>query len=758
MKKTLLFASAACMAPAAAHATTTQAVPQPAGQAEPAEPDQSEAQPAGSSQLGDIVVTAQRRKQNLQDVPISISAFDGAALTNAGVQDARDLARLVPNLSFQSPFAVSGASLFIRGVGVGDMNANTTGAVGIYIDDVFIGANSGKLMNTFDVEGVEVLKGPQGTLYGRNTTGGAVRFSSRKPTNTWQFDGNALYGRFNEVRLESGVGGPIVADTLKFRVSGLYQRRDGYTYNRVTGHKLNDLDLWSARAILDWTPSDRLLVRVSVHNGENYGGARQFQHVGQGVTLDGRPNFSPAGVPLDGFGYADTDGDIDAGDYNVEGQERLSMFGASLNAQWDLGGATLTAISAYEQVNHHTLEDTDASPNDMITARYVDRPRQFSQEVRLGSDGHSKLTWVVGGFYFHDKLRTDSSYDLLRGARDPGDPAASFDPAGVGLLRFPYTQTTESWAAFGQADYAVTDRLTGTVGLRYSQDHIRFDYRAFYDEPQPIGRFDVLTSNTAKSFDDVSYRVALNYKIARSMLYVSASKGYNSGGFAGGASTDAVQLTPFRSEKLYAYETGLKTELFDRHVRLNTAAYLYNYKDLQVFVFDTSGVLPVQRKLNAGEARIYGVEADVIAEPLNGLTLNFGGSLMHSEYRKFIAIAAADYAGNRLVNAPTLAMTGGASYEFPISSGSIATKIDGTYQSRVYITPDNIPTYSVPAYALLNARVSWFSPDRKLEVAAFGRNITNKRYVNFRAPAATQDQLNYNDPGTFGIQLTAHLK
>ncbi len=710
--------------------------------------------------LGDIVVTAQRRAQNLQDVPISITAVSGDEMVAAGIQDPRDLGRLIPNFSAQSAFSVASTSLFIRGVGIGDFNANSTGAVGVYVDDVFLGANSGKLFNVFDGDGVEVLKGPQGTLYGRNTTAGAVRFSSRKPTDTLEADVSALYGRFNEVRLEGGIGGPIIDDLLKVRVSGLYQRRDGFTFNRYTGHYVNNVNLWATRVIADLTPSNDLLIRFSAHTGRNTGGARQFQHVGQGITLDGKPNFSPTGVPLDGFGYADTDNDIDAGSYNIEGRELLDVFGASMNVQYHLGGVSLTSITAYEQVNHATLEDTDASPNNMITADYRDRPRQLTQEIRLASDAGGRLTWVVGGYYFNDTLKVDSAYDILRGLRDSADPLASFDPvSGVGLLRFRYTQYTRSLAAFGQADYRLTDRVTATLGLRYSSDDIRLKFSSFYDEPEPVGHFPVLTDDQSQTFPDLSYRAALNYKVGRTLVYASASKGYNSGGFAGGASTDADQLKPFRSERLYSYEAGLKTDLFDRHVRFNTAAFLYDYKDLQVFVFDVSGPIPVQRKLNAGSARIYGVEAEVTAQPITGLTFNVAASAMHTEYVQFTALVSASYTGNHLINAPAISAAGGVTYETSVrNAGLLRARIDGSYQSRTYLSPDNISSYQVAPYALLNARISCLTPDKSYEFALFGRNITQKRFLTYRSPAVTQDQLNYNDPGTYGVQVVAHLR
>lgn len=701
--------------------------------------------------LGEIVVTAQRRSQNIQDVPISIAAISGEALTEVGIRDPRDLAILVPGLSSQAGTSATTTSLFLRGVGIGDFNSNTTGAVGVYVDDVFLGANAGKLFNVFDSDGIEVLKGPQGTLYGRNTTAGAIRFSSRKPTDEFSANAAVSYGRFNEVQVEGGVGGPIIGDVLKARVAGTYLRRDGWLLNRVTGNKLNDLDMWAGRAIVDFTPNEDILIRAIVHGGQNRGGARQFQHRGQGVDFAGNPNFAD-GVPLDGLGYADTDGDLNAGDYDIEGQERVNVFGASLTASIDFSGVTLTSISAYEQVRRSTVEDTDASPNNVLTATYIDRPQQYSQEVRLQSRDGGAVNWIVGGYYFRDKLVTKSAFDILRVFRDPDDLLGTLDPVNsIGNFAYPYTQKTESWAAFAQADVKLSDRLTLTGGLRYSADSIDFDFHSFFDDVIVVP---VLDFTGSKTFKDLSWRAALSFQATDDLLvYASSSKGYNSGGFAGGSSSDPAQLQPFGSEKLYAYEAGFKSDLLGRTLRFNAAAFYYDYRDLQVFVFDTSGVIPVQRKLNAGNAELYGLEIELQAQPSRHFNAFVNASLLHARYKDFTALAADDYAGNKLVNAPEYAISAGFTLTQPLPGDSaLKLRVDGSLQSETFLTPDNVQANRVKPYGIANARLSWVAADEKLEIALWAKNITGTRYVTYVSPVVTMDQLNYNDPATYGVQ------
>jgi iron complex outermembrane receptor protein len=712
---------------------------------------QEAADSAEQGGLNVIVVTAQRREQDIQDVPISVTAISGDDLTEIGIRDPRDLTLVVPSLSIQAGTSSTTTSLFLRGVGIGDFNSNTTGAVGVYVDDVFLGANAGKLFNVFDSEGIEVLKGPQGTLYGRNTTAGAIRFSSRKPTDEFSANAAISYGRFNEVQAEAGVGGPIIGEVLKARVSGTYLRRDGWMLNRVTGNKLNALDMWAGRAIVDFTPNPDVLVRAIVHGGQNRGDARQFQHRGSGVDLFGNP-IVVDGVPLDGLGYADTDGDIDAGDFDIEGKERVDVFGASLTGKVDFGRVTLTSISAYEQVRRNTLEDTDASPNDVLTATYIDRPEQYSQELRLQSNDSGPINWIVGGYYFHDKLVTNSSFDILRVLRDPDDLPGTLDPVNsIGNYAYPYTQETESWAAFAQADVELTDRLTLTGGLRYSVDSIDFDYRGFFDDVVVVP---VLEFSGSETFRDLSWRAALSFKASDDvMLYASSSKGYNSGGFAGGSSSDPAQLQPFDSETLYAYEAGVKTDLLGRTLRFNAAAFYYDYRDLQVFVFDTSGVLPVQRKLNAGNAEIYGLEVELQAQPSRYFNAFVNASFLHAKYKDFIALAAEDYAGNDLVNAPDFSLSAGFSVTQPLPGGSsLQLRADGNFQSETFLTPDNVRANRVEPYGTANVRFSWLSADEKIELALWGKNVTGTRYITYISPVLTMDQINYNDPSTYGVQ------
>jgi len=692
----------------------------------------------------EVVVTAQRREEGLQSVPVAVAAFTPAALQNAGARDVRDLQILVPNLQFRSGNTQGSTSIFLRGVGINDFNASTTGAVGVYVDDVFVGINAAKTFNLFDTEAVEVLKGPQGTLYGRNTTGGAIKFTPRGPTEDLSADARASYGRFDEVRLEGGVGGPLVGDRLKARIAGFYLNRDGYVSNRLTGRRNNALDLWGARLTVDWTPTDDWLIRFSVNGGESRSDASQYKFRGQ--IPDG------AGGWTDLLGYHDAAPNPDEGAYDVEGREKITVRGGALRIEKTFDWGVFTSITAGQRVERDLTEDADASPNAVLKGLFRVDGEQLTQEFRLQSGDAQPLTWSLGAFYFRTRLSTDSAYDIFRVLRDPATPGGGFDPGNlIGFLRYPYEYDTESVSVFGQADYAFSDRLKATLGLRYTRDKVDFDYRTFFDEPGFT--LPILAYRDSRRFDDLSYRLALSYRFNDDvMAYASASRGFNGGGFPGAQTTDAAALEPYRSETLTAYEVGVKAELFDRRVRFNNAAYLYKYDDLQVFVLDNRNLIPVARKTNGGDATIYGLETDLTAKLTPELDLVLAAALTHSEYDVFLD-GGRSYAGNQLVNAPKFAASAALDFARDLGGGTLKAHLDAAYQSDVFYTPANSPAFGQRGYTLVNARLGWSWADR-WSVALWARNIFDKRYLVDATPGIGADLLHYAEPRTYGVELS----
>lgn len=726
-------------------------------------------------QIEEVTVTASRRSESMQQVPIAVTALTGTALQERRVQTVMDVAYQVPNLQIKTGAGAVNPTIFIRGIGFNDFNANATGAVGVYVDDVYMGSPAGQLFQFFDLERVEVLRGPQGTLYGRNTTGGAINVYGRRPGEVWEGQASLTYGRFNEVALEAGVGGPIVEDKLGIRLAAVMNNRDGTTLNRLTGEMINDVDNWAARAIIVYTPTADLDVTLNVNGGQNRADARHFQQRGmlpvaaEYADASGlcAPAYFGTAYCTDAFGYADTDGDPFAGDYNLDGGEPVDVFGVSGTVKWDMSSVSLTSITAYNETDRATLEDTDSGPTSLAHGSYAANYWQVSQEVRLASQTGSRLNWIVGGYYYRDKVESDSYFDLLREIRplfmSDENPTGLSPDDFVLLARYQYEQKVRTAAVFGQFDYDATDALVLHLGLRYTDEKRSIDYQTTLDESVLDGlAFSVPTDPRfpyvkTTSFSDLSGSIGADYRITDSaMLYAKVSKGVKSGGFAGGLAFQIEEVEPFDDEKLIAYEVGLKSDLFDRRARLNMAAFYYDYSDLQVFTLVNRGGVPVQALTNASDARVYGMEAELQAKPLQGLDVSLGLGLLSSKYRNFVTDAGQDYSDNRLPAAPRLTFNGAATYEQPVGDmGSIIFGTDFSYQSKIYLETSNLERLSQEGYWLVNGRIGFRNENDTWELSLWAKNLFGKRYLIdvFDVSDFGFDQLNYADPGTYGVTL-----
>ncbi|WP_417321040.1 TonB-dependent receptor [Emcibacter sp.] len=730
----------------------------------------------GAFLIEEITVTASRRSESLQDVPIAVTAFTGDTLAEQRVQTVMDMAHQVPGLQIKTGAGSVNPTIFIRGIGFNDFNANSTGAVAVYVDEVYLGSPAGQLFQFFDLERVEVLRGPQGTLYGRNTTGGAINVYSRRPGDAWEGQASLTYGRFNEVGLEAGIGGPVVEDRLGIRIAGVFNQRDGITLNRLTGEKVNDVDNWAARAIVEFTPTEDLEILLNINGGQSRADAKHFQHRGmlpvsaEFADASGlcAPAYFNSANCTDIFGYSDTDGDLYAGDYSLDGKEPVDVFGVSGTVKWDLGAVELTSISAYVDTARETLEDTDSGPASLAEGLYQADYWQFSQEIRLASSGGEDLDWMVGGYYYKDNIESDSYFDLLRDLRplfmEPANPTGLSPENFVFLARYGYEQEVRTAAIFGQFDYRATDKITLHLGLRYTDEERSINYSTSFDESVLDGLDLAIPSDprfpyiNTTSFDDLSGSIGVDYQVNDDVLtYAKVSKGVKSGGFSGGLAFQIEEVEPFDDEELIAYEVGIKSDLFDRRMRLNMAAFYYDYSNLQVFTLVNRGGVPVQVLTNASDARVYGMEAELQARPLEGFDLSLGLSLLNSEYRDFMTQGGEDYSGNRLPAAPEASFNGAASYEMPLEGmGSLLIGADFSYQSKIYLETSNAERLSQDGYWLVNGRVGFRSEDEAWELTLWARNIFGKRYLIdvFDVTDFGFDQMNYADPGTYGLTLS----
>ncbi|WP_332764348.1 TonB-dependent receptor [Phenylobacterium sp.] len=710
--------------------------------------------------VDEVVVTAQKRSENLQDVPVSVTAFSGQSLTDRGVTNVIGLNNLAPGLRVSSGDAAANPKIFIRGVGLSDFNPNSSSGVGIYVDGVYVSSPLAQMAGFFDIGQIEILRGPQGTLYGRNTNGGAVNVTTRRPTQAFTAEAAAEYATYDAVNLTGAVGGGVIPGVLAVRAAGQLVDDGGYAYNRVTGNDLNETRYWALRLSALYTPTETIEALFQVNRFANRGDATQPQHralfpLTPGATgSDGfcTPAFYGTAQCSDAFGYVDTDGEDRALDANSEGKDKIDLFGASAHITWELGPVSLVSVTAWSWAHRNAFENTDANPYQMLEINYLARQRQFTQELRMQSnDPDARLKWVLGAYYMDETVKDASTQDVLRDLR-PFFPDGFSLADSVAAFSYPYTQSTKSYAAFGQADYQVTDRLTATVGLRYSADDKSFDYRSQAEG----GLIVLLTSQQDKTFSAWSGRLGLRYEVSDDVgVYATYNRGFKSGGFFGGLATTPEELIPYDNETLDAFEIGLKSELLERRLRLNLSAFYYDYQDQQVFAQALRNGLTVLVLDNAANSEVYGAEIEATAKITRNLSIDAGLALLDATYGEYVS-QGDDFSGNRLPQSPKLTFNMAANYSHPLpAGGELLGTVDAAYSSKVYFDNSNADRLSQDGVWVVGAQAGWRSTDGRIEAGVFARNLFDETYVVSisNIDSLGEDLLSLNRPRSLGAFL-----
>lgn len=726
---------------------------------------QTETEPqedASARRLESIVVTAQKRAEDVQDVPIAITALSSSTLEKQRVTDVTSLDNLVPGLRIAAADAAANPKIFIRGAGLNDFNPTSSSGVGLYADGVYIGSPLAQFSTFYDLDRVEVLRGPQGTLYGRNTTGGAINVISKRPTFSPEGYASIEAGNFGSVELNAAYGGPIVGDKLAFRVAGQYAEDDGFSTNAVTGNKVNNAERYAVRGSLLYTPDDLTDILLTVNTFSNRGGAVQpksrqlFPVDPSAVGPDGvcAPAFFRSGLCTDALGFADTNADPYTITADVEGKDKVDLWSAALTIDREIGDLTLTSITAYQDVERSAHENTDSSPLQMLEAFYNNTQEQFSQELRLASDGE-RLKWVVGGYYMKDTTTSDSAYDILRILRPlfitPENPTGVSPENSVIYLGYPYTQKTDSYAVFGQADYELAPGLILTAGLRWSADEKSMDYSTLAEGVLPVFSY-----RADKTFSDWSGKIGLKYDLTDTTnIYASYSRGYKSGGFFGGNADSPEQIAPYENETVNAYEIGSKSDLWDNRLRMNLSGFYYDYQDIQAYSTVERNGLTVQVLDNAAGAEMYGAEAEFTVMPIENLDLSLGLAWLHAKYGDYNSLGD-DYSGNQMPQAPEYSLTSRAAYAIHTKTGVVITpSVDVSYRSKVYFDSTMRERLSDPELWLVGAELSVMSPDGSIEAGLWGRNLTDEAYLTSANPIDSLgvDLLTYSRPRSAGLFL-----
>ncbi len=711
------------------------------------------APPPDADAVQTVVVTAQRRDENIQSVPITIQAFTGKDVRDLGVKTTSDLGALTPNVDIALPGGAGNQPIItIRGIGLNDASTNNSGPNGVYLDEVYQSSPTAQTFQTFDLDRVEILKGPQGTLYGRNASGGALNLVTTKPTDYYTGDLHAEYGSYNTYQLEGGVGGPI-APGLNGRVAAVVNESDGYFKNLQTGGHENGANNFALRGALQWKPVDDLTVLFNVHGGRVDNRPNEYRHIGTNDPKTGdlcTVSQANGGGCVDLFGY---------GAFNRREHLTVNSAGAYLRADYKLGDVTLTSISAFEHNDKFHPEETDASADQLLELDGHARSDTATQEFRAAQTTE-RYNWQAGFYFLHEDLKQNQPGQILEGGDAVFGARGALD--GVAFQSFNQNdQITDAYAVYGQGAYKLTPKLSLTLGGRVTREDKSFHYDGARALQQGGSgnfgpRMSLAVVDKALEDDNFSFRVAADYRFTDRVLgYASVTTGFKSGGFNGGflSSTDPAvisrQLDPVRPETVTSYEVGVKSELFSRRLVFN-AAYFYNdYSDEQVFELASPppgsvGGLPVSVLGNAESAHTQGIDLQVQARPVRELTLGFNLGVLEAKLDRLISDVSStsqDFSGNDLPLAPHLSLAAFVDYKRPLFGGVVDVQANANYRSRQFFDVANDPFLVQEGYWLANLRVAYKRDGAPWEVAVFARNLAGKQYYI--------DKFNLVDP--FGL-------
>lgn len=710
--------------------------------------------------MEEITVTAQKREQGAQKVGISITAISGEQMRALGYSNAQEVTAMAAGVSTLQPNGEANYAIGVRGVGNNDFTTNVESPVAIYVDEVYISQMSGAGFLLFDVGRVELLRGPQGTLFGRNATGGLVHYVTVKPSDTFNGYGSVTYGRFNNLKVQGAVGVPL-SDKVAIRVSAATNQGEGYVLNRLQPQsKLNNANESAGRLQLSFKPTEDLDILLNARVGQQDIRTGFFEYesaiLPTGAATPGVPN-------PDLGGYVDTDGNVYAGDYDTPGHNHLKTNGFTGTLKWKSDFATLTSITDYQTTKRDYIEDSDASPVDYFQFFLTTDAKQFSQELRLNGETE-KLKWVTGFYYMDLKVRdsngaiTRGLFNSLAGVGFFGDEAIGLtvDDLGFNGIRNPYSTDTKTWSLFGQMEYSVTDQIALIGGFRWIDEKKSHAYRDilfwFPDtstsgmDPNATEIADAVTPYSGSRKDDNwSARAQVNFTPTDNMLlYASWNRGVKSGGYNAPLLPSAFAVTePFMTynpEKLDAYEVGFKWDSEDKRLRINGSAYYYDYKNYQAF-----SIIGLDTATLNAQAKTKGFELEVKTSPVTGLDMQFGVAYIDAKVKDVSGLTlGVDTDGDNIVDVPALLpgatvrpvqtpkwnLNGLVRYEFDLGeSGSLAFQADGVYRSKHYFALTNFPASTGAGYFLANASVTWFEKDSKYSLRFFVQNLTNKKYL-----------------------------
>lgn len=721
--------------------------------------------PSGdTTEIAEVVVTVNRREQALQDVPASVAAVSGDQLVELGITSAQDLATQIPSLNIIGAFNQSSPQINVRGVGNNGFTANAVSTVGIFMDEVYLNQTIGQGLQIFDLERVELLRGPQGTLYGVNTTSGALNFISAAPRDEFEASGSLSYGDYQAMRAEIVLNAPL-GERTAMRLSGMMSRSDGFKYNSFLQRDAEFLEDYAVRWQLrhDAGGAGLYTLRISVAKAHNDGMIfEQEGLVDPGTGAACSVAQVKARACTDFFGYSESSDPYKVTS-DVAGFEKLETLGASIRGDWTLGGIDLTSITAYQRTRRKELDDFDASFRDFFTNQYDSDASQISQELRA----HTKLgaaDLIVGAYYLSEDAGELNPY-TLRGL-GPGGLTGGASPFLEGVYRN-FDLETRSWAVFADATVPLTERFSVSGGLRYTSEEKEVDYEAglFSANGTNASTFFTLADLRLRTFfptvdeqssdkwEAVTGRLTVNYTIADDVLvYGSAARGFRGGNFNANALLAAAEFTIVSPEYIDALEAGIKSQWLDRRLTFNASVFRYAYKDQQVTTVQNGRVGLV----NAANSTIYGGEVEVIALPVTGLRAQIGVALLNATYDRFIDETGADLSGNHLENTPAATVNAQLSYEVPIGSNRLMLVTDVYSKSGHYLSFTNNPLSKEGSYILQNFSLSFGPEDGRYSLGLWVKNAWDQDYRRNWADLASfgYNSISIGSPRTVGATFS----
>jgi iron complex outermembrane receptor protein len=751
-------AAAACFTtPALAQDSSTAAPPPPAPRATAAANNEGQ-----DSATGQIVITARRTEERLQRVPASVSAFNERALDRIQAQDTTGLQGAVPNLNIvQGRGSSNATNIFIRGIGQPDALQTFDPAVGVYVDDVYLSRIRGNQLDLLDVDRIEVLRGPQGTLYGKNTIGGAIKFVTRRPGDVFHAGGSIAAGSYGQIDVKGSVSGPLTSG-VSAGLAVLRAEHDGYVEDRLNNREYNDKNTIAGRAALAINPSSKIRIDLTA----DY--ARDNAKMNVGRPINNLTTFSLTTLVVTdpvGSGKYDWKGETTPGLPNTT---KMKHYGFAGTAAIDVTDSiTLKSITAYRNLKTDDYIDIDATYYSVGDVFVGVRQHQFSQEFQATYTG-TRLNAVAGLYYLKERVRS-------RQEAYADDLFGPFFGNPTFLRTVDDDLTLHSYAAYANASYEIVPRVRLSGGIRFTKeekDYFRttttFLNGAVFTPPFVFTPHD--------TWKDTSPMASIDWQVIPStMLYARVAKGFKSGGFNGRANNpNGSESTTYDPETVWSYEAGFKTTIAGQ-LRVNGSVFTSNYKDFQARIADTDTSTfpptPLLSVLNAGKLRINGAELEAAWTPVKALLIDGQLGYLDAKYKVFDDTRFTNFGGSRAFQTPAFApkwtLRLGAQYAFDLgSAGAITVGGQTRYRSRQALAVDNtfinsktkVEGLFQDGYWVEDARIVWENPSKKLALGLYGYNLTNKAYKTDAQEFSSVGGIRtvyYGNPRTFVVRLTA---